>query len=40
MMMLAYEKISKAVNPYGDGKVCNRIVRVLNGETIDRYDIV
>jgi len=35
----AYEKMSKAVNPYGDGKACNRIVRALNGETIDRYEI-
>ena len=35
----AYEKMSKAVNPYGDGKACNRIVRVLNGEPIDRYEI-
>lgn len=24
-----YEKMSKAVNPYGDGKACERIVRVL-----------
>ncbi len=35
----AYEKMSKAVNPYGDGKACNRIVRALNGETVDRYEI-
>lgn len=25
----AYEKISKAVNPYGDGKACERIVEIL-----------
>ncbi len=25
----AYEKMSKAVNPYGDGKACGRIVNVL-----------
>ena len=25
----AYEKMSKAVNPYGDGKACGRIVKVL-----------
>ena len=31
---MAYEKMSKAVNPYGDGKACNRIVRVLNGEEV------
>ena len=35
----AYERMSKAVNPYGDGKACNRIVRALNGETVDRYEI-
>ena len=34
---VAYEKMSKAVNPYGDGKACNRIVRALNGEEVDRY---
>lgn len=26
---IAYEKMSKAVNPYGDGKACGRIVDVL-----------
>ncbi len=26
---IAYEKMSKAVNPYGDGKACSRIVNVL-----------
>ena len=36
---VAYEKMSKAVNPYGDGKACNRIVRVLNGEQIVRYGV-
>lgn len=35
----AYEKMSKAVNPYGDGKACDRIVRALNGEDVDRYEI-
>ena len=34
----AYEKMSKAVNPYGDGKACNRIVKILNGEKIEAYD--
>ena len=34
---VAYEKMSKAVNPYGDGKACNRIVRILNGEQVERY---
>jgi len=35
----AYEKMSKAVNPYGDGKACSRIVRALNGEQVDRYEV-
>ena len=26
---LAYEKMSKAVNPYGDGHACERIVKYL-----------
>ena len=34
-----YEKMSKAVNPYGDGMACSRIVRALNGEKVDRYEI-
>ena len=36
---VAYEKMSKAVNPYGDGKACLRIVRALNGEAVDRYEV-
>lgn len=28
----AYERMSKAVNPYGDGKACSRIVRALKEE--------
>ena len=35
----AYERMSKAVNPYGDGKACDRIVRALNGEQVDRYEV-
>ncbi len=35
----AYERMSKAVNPYGDGKACERIVRALNGEAVDRYEV-
>ena len=35
----AYERMSKAVNPYGDGKACNRIVRALKGESVDRYEV-
>ena len=34
----AYEKMSKAVNPYGDGKACDRIVRILKGEDTERYE--
>lgn len=34
---IAYEKMSKAVNPYGDGKSCSRIVKVLKGEAVERY---
>ena len=34
---VAYEKMSKAVNPYGDGKACDRIVRALKGEVVERY---
>lgn len=33
----AYEKMSKAVNPYGDGKACDRIVHILKGEDVERY---
>lgn len=35
----AYRKMSHAVNPYGDGKACDRIVRILNGENVERYGI-
>jgi len=35
----AYEKMSKAVNPYGDGKACDRIVRALKGEVVERYGV-
>lgn len=35
----AYERMSKAVNPYGDGKACSRIVRALKGEQVDRYGV-
>ena len=33
----AYEKMSKAVNPYGDGKACDRIACILNGKQVERY---
>ena len=35
---MAYEKMSKAVNPYGDGKACDRIVRSLKGEGTERNE--
>jgi len=34
---VAYDKMSKAVNPYGDGKACSRIVRALKGEAVECY---
>lgn len=34
----AYNKMSKAVNPYGDGKACDRIVHILNEEDVERYE--
>lgn len=33
----AYAMMSQAVNPYGDGKSCERIVRILNNENVERY---
>lgn len=35
----AYEAMSHAVNPYGDGKACSRIVCILNGEDTERYEV-
>ena len=34
-----YNEMSHAVNPYGDGNACSRIVRALNGEQVDRYEV-
>jgi UDP-N-acetylglucosamine 2-epimerase (non-hydrolysing) len=34
-----YDQMSHAVNPYGDGKACDRIVRIFNGEQVDRYEV-
>ena len=31
-----YEKMSKAVNPYGDGKACERIVKAIIGDEIEK----
>lgn len=33
----AYARMSQAVNPYGDGKACGRIVRILNDEDVEIY---
>lgn len=30
-----YDAMSKAVNPYGDGKACERIVRVMQGNEVE-----
>ena len=35
----AYEAMSKAVNPYGDGKACRRIADTLTGKETDRYEV-
>ena len=32
-----YDKMSHAVNPYGDGKACGRIAKALKGEDVERY---
>ena len=37
LITAAYETMSKAVNPYGDGQACRRIVRVLSGEDVECY---
>lgn len=34
-----YNKMSQAVNPYGDGRACDRIVRVMKGEHVERYEV-
>lgn len=36
---VAYEKMSHAVNPYGDGQACRRIADVLAGKETDRYEM-
>lgn len=35
----SYDRMSKAVNPYGDGKACQRIADVLTGKETDRYAV-
>ena len=34
-----YHALSHAVNPYGDGKACDRIVRALKGEEVEQYEV-
>ena len=36
---VAYEKMSHAVNPYGDGQACRRIADVLADKETDRYEV-
>ena len=36
---VAYDKMSKAVNPYGDGQACRRIADVLANKETNRYDV-
>lgn len=35
----AYNAMSKAVNPYGDGQACRRIADILAGKNTDKYEI-
>ena len=35
----AYEKMSKAVNPYGDGQACRRIADILAEQGTDSYNV-
>ena len=32
-----YNSMAQAVNPYGDGRACDRIVRALRAEEVERY---
>ena len=34
----AYDKMSKAVNPYGDGKACSRIISIFEKENQKSYE--
>jgi len=34
-----YDKMSHAVNPYGDGQACRRIADALAGKQTDRYEV-
>lgn len=33
----AYNQMSQAINPYGDGYACDRITCILNGEEVESY---
>lgn len=35
----AYERMSRAVNPYGDGRACARITDALAGKEVERFEI-
>lgn len=35
----AYEAMSKAINPYGDGQACRRIADILADKETDRYEV-
>lgn len=35
----AYEIMSKAINPYGDGQACRRIADILADKSTDRYEV-
>lgn len=35
----AYDAMSKATNPYGDGQACRRIADILAGKETDRYEV-
>lgn len=34
-----YDQMNHAVNPYGDGKACDRIVRALRGDVVEKYTV-
>ena len=34
-----YNTMSKAINPYGDGNACNRIIRILKESDIKCYGV-
>ncbi len=36
----SYEKMSKAVNPYGDGHACERIADILEGKEYEPWQVI